>query len=424
MARSTGGREILKHFRITAGDRPRGDRAPDQVVAETANPHAAAFLGIDTLHLRPAFEVAQGDRVAVGQVVFRDRNEPQIAFVAPIGGTVSEIAYGPRRTLSVCVIQADPDAPKQLASDPPDNTTEASVRQTLQSRGMWPSFRTRPFGLTPAPQARPVAIFVNAVQASPLAPDPYVVLAGQTAAFRTGMAVLTRLTDGFVYVSQSQGQAHCPEMDRVETAVFSGTVAAGLVGTQIDRLHRVQPDRAVWSIGYQDVAAIGHLFETGEYRADRIIALTGSAIRRPRLIRATLGTDIAGLCADEGAAARILSGDRFSGRESRFLGRFHDQITQQKMRERGFYPKWIHRLLAAPNAMVPTSAIEAALAPDILPVPLMRALSIGDSEAAKRLGCLSLIEEDLAALTQHCTSGADYGRLLRQVLDDLMKDAA
>jgi Na+-transporting NADH:ubiquinone oxidoreductase subunit A len=52
-------------------------------------------------------------------------------------------------------------------------------------------------------------------------------------------------------------------------------------------------------------------------------------------------------------------------------------------------------------------------------MPLMRALSIGDVEAAENLGCLELIEEDVVSLTQICTSGADYGALLRHMLDEL-----
>ena len=54
----------------------------------------------------------------------------------------------------------------------------------------------------------------------------------------------------------------------------------------------------------------------------------------------------------------------------------------------------------------------------------MRALSVGDVDAAERLGCRELIEEDVAALSRLCTSGADYGRLLREVLDQLAVDAA
>ena len=67
---------------------------------------------------------------------------------------------------------------------------------------------------------------------------------------------------------------------------------------------------------------------------------------------------------------------------------------------------------------------DRALPFDIMAVPLMRALAVGDAEAAHRLGCLELIEEDVALLTRRCTSGADYGALLRDVLDDIARDAA
>ena len=49
----------------------------------------------------------------------------------------------------------------------------------------------------------------------------------------------------------------------------------------------------------------------------------------------------------------------------------------------------------------------------------MRALAVRDSESAARLGALGLVEEDVALLSNLCTSGSDYGKLLRNVLDDL-----
>ena len=42
---------------------------------------------------------------------------------------------------------------------------------------------------------------------------------------------------------------------------------------------------------------------------------------------------------------------------------------------------------------------------------------------AARLGGLELIEEDLALLTHQCASGNDYGALLRDCLDTLMREA-
>jgi len=55
----------------------------------------------------------------------------------------------------------------------------------------------------------------------------------------------------------------------------------------------------------------------------------------------------------------------------------------------------------------------------LFPVPLLRALQLGDAERARELGALELVEEDLAALSSACVSNSDYGRLLRRVLDQL-----
>ena len=76
-----------------------------------------------------------------------------------------------------------------------------------------------------------------------------------------------------------------------------------------------------------------------------------------------------------------------------------------------------------PAPLVPTAALERALAFDVPVVPFLRALSVGDAETASRLGCLEMLEEDLSAVSLACTSGADYRRMLRHVLDELAEDA-
>ena len=69
--------------------------------------------------------------------------------------------------------------------------------------------------------------------------------------------------------------------------------------------------------------------------------------------------------------------------------------------------------------IMPVERLENVLPIRTHAVPLMRALSIGDAETAERLGCLALVEEDVAPLNALCTSGARYGHLLRRVLDQL-----
>lgn len=74
---------------------------------------------------------------------------------------------------------------------------------------------------------------------------------------------------------------------------------------------------------------------------------------------------------------------------------------------------------AALGPIVPVPALAASLPLGMRTIPLLRALQIGDADTARRLGCLDLVEEDMRAASAICASGADYGLLLRRVLDEL-----
>lgn len=420
----------MDHIRIRRGRWTHRSSIPRQTIVDGPRPNSAAFLGADFPGLRPAFELAEGDKVAVGQVIFRDRAHPQVTFVSPMSGHLSQIAYGPHRSLSLCKIERDVDGDGPAQGMPADNLSEQIVRETLLDRGMWPAFRSRPFGRVPAPEARPAAVFVTATQLSPLAPDPHVVLVDKPEAFARGVSALTQLTDGPIHICQSRGPQLCAPSDQVRVTVFDGAMAAGLAGTHIDRLHELMSGQEVWTIGYQDVAAIGKLFLTGKYCAQRVVSVSGPRARHPRLIRTSMGANLHDIVADQSEVGDttdrmiMMTGDEVTGYASAYLGQFDQQISLMTKPEMAGRSDWRSRLFARQGALIPTRAIERALAPDILPAPLLRALSVGDVDAAQRLGCLSLIEEDVALLTRACTSGADYGRLLRDVLDDLMKDAA
>ncbi|GIR82639.1 MAG: hypothetical protein CM15mP84_03870 [Cellvibrionales bacterium] len=57
--------------------------------------------------------------------------------------------------------------------------------------------------------------------------------------------------------------------------------------------------RIAWTIGYQDVIAVGRLFLDGALFTDRVVALAGPAVSRPRLILSRVGADLQALVAGE-----------------------------------------------------------------------------------------------------------------------------
>lgn len=414
----------------------RNDRSnlPEQAIDDGAPVRRVALLGADYPGMRPKMLCAQGDHVRQGQQLFQDRAHPEVVFVAPLAGIVETITLGPKRRLSALVIRAESDGSD--VEPIVTSSTAAELRTTLLAHGLWPAFLTRPFGRIPEPESRPEAIFVTAIAGDLQAPDPRIVLDGKADLFASGLKALADLTEGCVHVCQGPGPDLATGLgERIRGSFFAGEAAAGLAGTHIHRLHPVRMDRAVWSIGYQDVAAIGQLVQTGVQDFSRVISLTGPRARRPRLIRTVAGANLQGLIheetkiGDDGSRLCVVSGSTLTAMQASWLGRYHQQIAlldeaplQAKIGGQGMLARW-RQVRSRPGPLIPTAALERALAFDIPPVPLLRALSVGDADAASRLGCLEMIEEDLAALSLACTSGADYGRMLRHVLDELAEDA-
>lgn len=391
-----------------------------------------ALVGADYPGLRPAFAVAEGDEVTAGQILFTDRSDPRIAIASPAAGRIERIAHGPRRSLSELVIRvaAEPEsgAGPDIHATPPDVSTGDALRAAILAQGLWPAFRARPYGGIPSPDAQPHAILVSATDSEPWAADPRALLAPVAGDLRHGLTLLALLTPGSVHLCQPPGDALADAAPRIAVHRFGGAHPAGLAGAQIRALGLA--GLSVWTIGAQDVAAIGQLARRGRADPWRTVALSGPRAARPRLLRTLPGAALGELAEGEetaGGAVRVLAGSALSGRDSAWLGRWHRQVTLIDAPDEPRLPRlprWLAaRAGSAPRPILPMRALESALPRGFLPVPLMRALATGDVETAARLGAGELIEEDVALLSALCTSGADYGALLRHVLDEMERGA-
>ncbi|PJK03107.1 NADH:ubiquinone reductase (Na(+)-transporting) subunit A [Lysobacteraceae bacterium NML91-0268] len=432
--------------------------APVQQIAAAPLVRSVAVIGADYPGLKPTMAVQVGERVQLGQVLFSDKNSPGVHITAPAAGVVSAIHRGERRVLQSVVIDIDdegsaidftPYAPVQLPSLP-----EAQVRETLQKSGLWAALRTRPYSKIPAVDAQPEAIFVTAIDTHPLAADPAVVIAQYADDFRHGLQVLMRLTSTLWLCKAAGVNLPGEDVAGVRTESFQGPHPAGLVGTHIHFLHPVSASRMVWHISYQDVIAIGKLFTTGKLWVERIVSLAGPAVQKPQLVRTRLGANLAELTAGQlhAGETRVVSGSLLGGRTAQgayaYLGRYHLQVScLNEGRERemlhylrpgiekhsvtgAFLSRFLGRKLlklttttnGSARAMVPIGSYEAVMPLDILPTQLLRALIMGDTEMAQKLGCLELDEEDLALCTYVCPGKYEYGPILRDNLTRIEKE--
>lgn len=425
--------------------------SPNQSIEDGPKVRSVAVVGFDYHGMKPTMAVQVGDKVKVGQELFSDKKTPGVVFTAPAAGTIAAINRGAQRVFQSVVIDVECDDAVEFAKYDAAQLatlTPEQVQQNLVQSGLWTAFRTRPYSRVPGLDTKPNSIFVTAIDTNPLAADPNIVIAGQSEAFAQGLTVLARLLEGKVFVCHEAGK-DLPkgEGSNISYHAFAGVHPAGNAGTHIHHLDPVSANKSVWTVGYQDVIAIGKLFTTGQLFVERVVSLAGPQVEKPRLIRTRLGASLDELTAGQlkSGESRVISGSVFGGRAGgsgvRFLGRYHNQISVlEEGRERtmlhyirpGFksfsvLPIYISKLTGgmfdfttttngSERAMVPVGAYERVMPLDILPTQLLRALIVGDTESAQQLGCLELDEEDLALCSFVCPGKYEYGPILRNNL--------
>ncbi|MBU0563684.1 MAG: Na(+)-translocating NADH-quinone reductase subunit A [Gammaproteobacteria bacterium] len=430
--------------------------APAQRIEAGRPVRSVAVVGFDYPTMKPTMAVQVGDRVKLGQILFSDKKSEGVHYTAPGAGVVSAVHRGEKRVLQSVVIDLEGDEEVTFTSYSPvqlDGLSSEQVRENLQQSGLWTALRTRPFSKVPAVDATPASIFVTAIDTHPLAADPAIIIAEQPEAFEAGLKVLTNLAKVFLCKAPN---ASLPgeSLAKVQVESFNGPHPAGLAGTHIHFLDPVSASKSVWTIGYQDVIAVGKLFTSGRLSVERVVSLAGPVVEQPRLVRARLGANLDELTAGElqPGANRVVSGSLLGGRTAHgafaYLGRYHQQVSclrEGKEREMLHYMRpgvdkhsilniYISKLMAgkkfafststngSPRAMVPVGNYEEVMPLDVLPTQLLRALIVGDTEVAQKLGCLELDEEDLALCSYVCAGKYEYGPILRDNLTRIEKE--
>ncbi len=446
----------MQTFKLKKGLELPIEGAPDQTIQPGPEFSKVAALGGDYLGLKPRMLVQEGDEVQRGTPLFCHKDVAEAMMVAPMSGKVIQINRGARRVLQSVVIEiSDPNDAGVDFSGVGNGDTAEGVAEKLCAAGLWTAFRTRPYSKMPSSGTKPAAIFVTAMDSEPLAADAAVIIADAGEAFAAGLAAVAKLSEGKTYLCLKDGDK-IPGADvaGVEAAAFAGPHPAGLAGTHIHFLEPLAGDKQVWTIGYQDVIAIGRLMQSGHLDPNIVIALSGPGARQPRLIRTAMGASTDELTKDEinlEGTPRIISGSVLSGTQAEgptaYLGRFARQITIIREDHDQIPMGWIRpmpskysvqpvlgsalsnklynltsNLNGGRRAMVPTGVFERLMPQDYLPTQLLRALLVMDTDTAQALGALELDEEDLGLVSFACPAKYEYGLALRDCLAKIEKE--
>ena len=417
-----------------------------------------AVLGADFIGMKPSMLVQVGDKVSKGQPLFEDKKTPGVIFTAPANGVVREINRGDKRVFQSLVIEItgqDKHNFKHFSKKDPSSFSEQEVRDLLVESGAWTFLRTRPFSKTPAIDAKPSSVFINAMDTNPLTANPEVILAERMDDFKAGVAVLSKLAPKTFVVTAPGSKVDVKGIANVRHETFAGPHPAGNVGTHIHYLDPVGPTKTVWHVGYQDVIAIGYLFRNGEILNEKVIAISGPMSKNPRLVRTIRGASIAELCGDEAKTdgqIRFVSGSVLGGRTAsgplNYLGQFHHQVSLLKEGHHREFLGWqspgfnkyslknvfVSKLMpgkkfafdtntnGSHRSIVPIGSFEAVMPMDILPTQLLRYLMAQKTDFAVSLGALELDEEDLALCTFVDPCKNEYGPVLRHNLELIEKE--
>ena len=414
------------------------------------------FIGMTPI---PKVTVEAGQEVKAGEVLFFDKQRPEIKYVAPVSGEIVSINRGEKRSIAEIVILADKEQ-QYLSIEVPnlETATREELVDMMLETGAWTLLRQRPYDIVPNPQSKPRDIFISTFDTGPIAPDLNKVVDGQESAFQKGLDVLGKLTEGSVFLGldarkESAPHAAFADATGVTKTYFSGKHPIGNVGVQIHHTRAIGGGEQVWVLGVQEVITLGRLFATGQWNTERMVALTGEELSEPTYVRTYQGAKIGELLAgrvESDKPTRFISGDVLSGQKKtadEFLNFYDDQVTT--VEEGNYYEMfgWLLPQMARPSisrtypsflfpsmefhvdtnthgekrAFVVTGQYESVLPMDIYPQHLMKSILANDYERMEGLGIYELSEEDIAVCEYVCTSKQPLQQILRRGLD-MMRD--
>ena len=396
---------------------------------EKFEPKFCALKPTDFIGVLPKLHVAEGDDVKIGSVLFHDKNNEKIVFTSPISGKVKAIVRGEKRAILAVIVENDG---KNESID--FSFVDNPIDRMLQS-GIWPMLRQRPFATIANPDDKPKHIYVSMFDTAPLAPDYDFIIENQNDALAKGIDVLSKLTDGNVYVNVCRDARPCVSTNAKNVVVteFSGPHPAGNIGTQINALSPINKGEVVWYCYPQDVITIGKLFLTGRYDSTRIIATTGSAVKNPHYYQTRIGADITPILNIDDNA-RVISGNVLTGTkitDNPFLCYHDSQVTVipegNKYKMFGWLKPVFKRFTDTntngdTRPYIMTGQFERVFPFDIYPMQLIKACLIKDIEQMEELGIYEVDAEDFALCEAIDPSKTPIQQIIREGLEFIRKE--
>ena len=406
----------------------------------------------------PKLVAKEGTLVRAGSTLFFDKSQETVKFSSPVSGKVVEVLRGPKRRIDAIKIEADKTQTfEDFGKFDIDDSKPEEIKAHLLASGCWPFVKQRPYDVIANPEKSPKAIFISGYASAPLAADLDFTLQGKESELQAAVSALGKLTEGKVHVSVGKN-ANSPlaGLNGVILHKVSGPHPSGNVGTQINKIDPINKGEVVWTVSPQDLVIIGELLLTGKFNAERIVALVGSSVEKPRYFKTIAGSEIATIVYDKGVSKdgndRIISGNVLSGKQIQTDGNldyysnvvsiipegddyelfgwtkpvFNKVSTSRALTFSWLNPKKKYDLNTNTNgehrAFVTTGTYEKVFPLDIFPMQILKACMYQDLDEMEALGMYEVAPEDFALTEFVCVSKQPHQKIIRQGLDLMLKE--
>lgn len=425
----------------------------EQVVADLSYDKVGYTLS-DFRYIKPKVLVKVGDQVQKGAPIICDKRNPEIVLVAPASGSIEAINRGARNLLLNVVIKVEGNEAVKfdtLTSDAVAGLSAEQAKEALLQRGLWSYIIRRPYGKIALPTDEPSSLFINCINSSPLAADPEFILKDRVQDFQLGVAILSKLCSKIHICTDGDKGSSIFSAPGAESHQFAGKHPKGNLSVHINEIDPIiTNNKVIWSIGAQEVAAIGKTLVSGEFDAERTFAWAGPAAVDKKYYKTNLCASTAALQV-EGDDVRKVSGSVLSGTqmcENAFLGYYDDTVIALTEGRKQYFLGWLkpgfdahsltrcyvtsfkpkseYEMTTSNNgefrAIVDSEMYDRVQPLDINTIFLYKALLAGDVEEAERLGFWAVMPEDFSLASYMDPSKNNFGAAVQNVLDMLHKE--
>lgn len=413
-------------------------------------------------------KVEQDDVISSGSPIAEYKNFPGVFITSPVSGIVKEIRRGEKRSLLDVVIKKTPGQNLTEYSYDLSKLSRAELLEIFKKEGLFALFKQRPFDIPALPTQTPRDVFINLADNRPFTPSTEKQLAVFSSreegfyVFNVGVRAVAKLFGLCPHIVSTDRLA-LPEKDLKSIAHLHKVTGPYPSGSPSTHIHYIAPitneKDIVFTLSFQEVLTIGHLFLKGRILNEQVVALAGSGLKSSlrRYVITTKGANFESLLPlqDISSDVSLISGDPLTGRlcdrESlpclgmrdstisvlpnpktrqafNFLRLGINKPTHTRTYLSGFlkrkhtYMDPDTNLHGETRPIIDTEIYDKVMPLKIPVVPLIKAVITKDFELACMLGFLEVCPEDFALPTFIDPSKTEMLTIIKDALKDYAKE--